>query len=362
MKALLSLLLLPLFCFAQSVPPGAVLQSWTATDGRVLQAKFVRVEADAVVVEKDGKSIVIPFSRLKVESVAQAKQLAAAQPAATSGTKPSFSGSVLKKPAVDFTKGFTNSLGMKFVPVPHTEVLFCIHETRIKDYAAYAAEVSGVKDNWRGATHRGDHSPLQPAPVLIWDQEDGPVVNVSFIEAQAFCEWLSKGEGLKYRLPTGLEWCQAAMVGDFVKKGKDGWIQRNPASLLKKENKFLYPWGVKWPPPKGAGNYADTSYAAKFPDMGSIPGYTDGFVTTAPVMSFQPNRLGIYDLGGNVMEWTDEYAGPPLDLNGEVKIIRGSCFWTADVMGMETLHSQGFPAKLWSDTTGFRVVVEAVKR
>ena len=43
---------------------------------------------------------------------------------------------------------FVNTLGMKFVPVPGTEVSFCIWETRVKDYAAYAAANAGVDRKW----------------------------------------------------------------------------------------------------------------------------------------------------------------------------------------------------------------------
>jgi serine/threonine protein kinase len=50
--------------------------------------------------------------------------------------------------AVPLKDGFTNTLGMKFADVPGTEVLFCIHETRRQDYAAYATEVSGVDGVW----------------------------------------------------------------------------------------------------------------------------------------------------------------------------------------------------------------------
>ena len=102
---------------------------------------------------------------------------------------------------------FVNTLGMPFVPVKGTEVAFCIWETRVKDYAAYAAANAGVDGNWK-----------KPG----FQQEDThPVVNVSWNEAQAFCAWLTKKElaegkikvGQKYRLPTDAEWSVAVGLG-----------------------------------------------------------------------------------------------------------------------------------------------------
>ena len=56
-------------------------------------------------------------------------------------------------------KAFTNTLGMKFVPVPGTEVQFCIWETRVKDYASYAAANAGVDGSWKspGFTQEDTH-------------------------------------------------------------------------------------------------------------------------------------------------------------------------------------------------------------
>ena len=98
---------------------------------------------------------------------------------------------------------WSNSLGQVFVPVPGTEVLFCIWDTRAQDYRAYAQANNGVDGSWEnpGFSQGDDH----------------PVVNVSWHNAKAFCAWLTqkdRSEGKtsasqSYRLPQETEWNQA---------------------------------------------------------------------------------------------------------------------------------------------------------
>ncbi|MBN8418299.1 MAG: SUMF1/EgtB/PvdO family nonheme iron enzyme [Verrucomicrobia bacterium] len=213
-------------------------------------------------------------------------------------------------------KSFTNSLGMKFVQVPGTQVLFCIHETRYKDYAAYAADGQNIDGAWK--SRRGDE------PFVMDRPEEHPVARVSWDDAQGFCAWLSKKEGRTYRLPTDREWSYAVGIGQEEKWEKD----TTPATIFKNETDF--PWGTQWPPPAGAGNYSDESRKAKAPANNSqyFEDYDDGFPTTAPVMSFKSNKLGIYDLGGNVWEWCEDW----YDSAKTDRVLRGSS-WTHNERG-----------------------------
>ena len=132
-----------------------------------------------------------------------------------------------------------------------------------------------------------------------------PVVNVSWQDAAAYCNWLSAEAGLKpayekrgdqlvavspvtngYRLPTEAEW-------EFVARSENG------GGRLRK-----YPWGESLPVPAGAGNFADRRAQPVVPQV--LVDLDDGFIVTAPVGSFAPNSLGFFDMGGNVAEWTHD--------------------------------------------------------
>lgn len=235
-------------------------------------------------------------------------------------------------------KPLTNSLGMKFVPVPGTDILMCIHETRRADYATYAATNSAADASWKNVV-------MERIPVGAGNDE--PAVNVSWDDAKAFCEWLGKKEGRTYRLPTDREWSVAVGIGTLEPASG-----ATPESLSAKI-KDVYPWGRQWPPAKGAGNYADEDCRKRIKSEKSMDGYADGFAVTSPVMSFPPNELGIHDLGGNVWEWCEDW------FNAEKKlhVLRGASWGSS---AREPLLSS-FRAKQTADRRwrcdGFRCVL-----
>jgi hypothetical protein len=218
---------------------------------------------------------------------------------------------------------WTNSLGQIFVPVPDTKVLFCIWDTRVQDFEVFASATghdatagmySVGSDRWkqRGATWKSPGFSQGPTH---------PVCGVSWEDAQAFCRWLTereRGEGRlgsnqSYRLPTDAEWSVAVGLGQesgATPKDKDG------------KTKGVYPWGGQWPPPSGAGNYAGSEAAdSQWPsDWKTIEGYQDGYPRTSPAGRFRANSLGLFDMGGNVWQWCEDW------YDGEQKhrVLRGA--------------------------------------
>ncbi|HBJ84843.1 MAG TPA: hypothetical protein DDZ88_13420 [Verrucomicrobiales bacterium] len=238
-------------------------------------------------------------------------------------------------------KSLTNSLSMKFVPLAGTNVFFCIHETRYKDYAAYAAEEPGVDETWKDQSTDGFTPTDRP--------EEHPVTKVSWEDTQKFCAWLSKKEGKTYRLPTDQEWSYAVGIGRDENRKKD----TTPDTVFKSQTDF--PWGGEWPPPKDSGNYSDQSRKQKAPNSIAVylDGYDDGFPTTAPVMSFKPNKLGLYDMDGNVREQCEDW----FDNAKEDHVLRGGCWY--DGVRANLLSSGRFHRNpdFRSHHYGFRVVM-----
>jgi len=208
-----------------------------------------------------------------------------------------------------------NSLGMKFVPVKGTEVQFCIWQTRVQDFQAFVKATGydattgmlslGNKDGeWKA---KGDS---WEAPAEFNQTSTNPVVGVSWNDAKAFCQWLTKKEqkegklsaNQSYRLPTDAEWSVAVGLGEETGATPDE-KDKNP------KNKNIFPWGRKFPPPPGTGNYGgeESNIGSLAWRKQVIEGYNDGFPRTSPVGSFPANQSGLYDMGGNVTEWCEDH-------------------------------------------------------
>jgi formylglycine-generating enzyme required for sulfatase activity len=262
----------------------------------------------------------------------------------------------LIKPFPELDQPLENTLGMKFVPVRGTKVLFGIWHVRVQDFEAFVAATNYDAAPGMHSVRRGvfdDHGDTWKKPGF----EQGPthpVCGVSWIDAMAFCEWLTRkeqAEGLlapnqKYRLPTDAEWSVA--VGLEEAPGE------TPAS---KHDKIadVYPWGRQWPPPPGAGNYAGTEARdADWPtDREVIKEYNDGYPRTSPVGSFAANKFGLYDMGGNVWQWCDDH------FTGKVgkRVMRGASFYFDGTQFLRSSHrGQNSPVLRYLHF-GFRCVV-----
>lgn len=236
-----------------------------------------------------------------------------------------------------------NSLGMRFAPVPGTDVLFSIWPTRVRDYAAFAETSEDLDMNWQNPLYEG---------VAIKGGADHPVVCVNWEEARAFCRWLTARDrtaGLisaqqGYRLARDWEWSRA--VG--LKEAKQGSPESKDRRIPN-----LYPWGTEWPPREGAGNYADASVQEKFPGWGIIYGYRDGYVATSPVGSFDANPVGLYDLGGNCWEWVEDEYG---DDSGS-RVLRGASLYCASADDLLSSSRNCCAPDYRDNDFGFRVVL-----
>lgn len=171
-----------------------------------------------------------------------------------------------------------------------------------------------------------------------------PVVCVNWDDAKAYVSWLAKKTGKKYRLPTEAEWEYAARAGTATKYyfGNDTRTICNYGNLADLTGKGVYGWAGD-----GLANCEDL---ADF---------------TAPVGSYAPNKFGLYDMVGNVWEWTedcyhDTYNGAPSNgsawTTGECKyrVLRGGSWDYEPVWARSANRALNEPAYRNTDN-GFRI-------
>lgn len=127
-----------------------------------------------------------------------------------------------------------------------------------------------------------------------------PVMCVSWDDANAYLQWLSSSTGKHYRLPTDAEWEYAARAGSTSKYG------------VGDDEKALCDYGNIWDASGLRAFVRDKKYQPK------TMACDDGSEYTQVVGSYKPNAFGLYDMLGNVSEWTqdcdrDNYVGAASD-------------------------------------------------
>ncbi len=161
-----------------------------------------------------------------------------------------------------------------------------------------------------------------------------PTVMVTWEDAAKFCNWLSEKESLNpaYRLVDGRLQLVTPITNGYrlLTEAEWEWVARYNGGGGKQK----YPWGESMPPEENSGNYADESAESLMTNV--LTNYWDGYPVSSPSSKFKPNSIGIYDLGGNVAEWVNDYystmsrqvnqldkdpIGPE---DGSMRVIRGS--------------------------------------
>ncbi|HUT11297.1 MAG TPA: formylglycine-generating enzyme family protein [Thermoguttaceae bacterium] len=281
-------------------------------------------------------------------------------------------------------KVITNSFGMKMVLIPPGEFMMGspenekdredgekqhrvritkafylgVYEVTVEDFRRFV-DATGYKTDAERIGFGRYALPLEQRDIdtlgtwrnhPAFNQEDNhPVVNVSWNDAVAYCEWISDKEGQTYRLPTEAEWEYACRAGTTTRyyhgDDEEGLTEfENVADAAAKEKK-----GFEW---------ALTS--------------SDGYVFTSPVGSFRPNGFGLYDMHGNVREWcqdgaddNDYYESSPTHdpmgpASGEYRVCRGGNWSCAPMYCRSAARNCCFLPNDRFDHTGFRLAAVPV--
>jgi len=176
-----------------------------------------------------------------------------------------------------------------------------------------------------------------------------PVINVSWEDAMAYTKWLSQKTGHSYRLPSEAEWEYVARSGKSTPRSWTDKEDELAGDSLACQN----------------ANIADASLQAK-KGVQDVHQCDDSYANVAPVGSFKPNDFGLYDLLGNVAEWTGSFYSSPYkgdEMNsdkGDVwsrRSVRGGS-WSSkpsEVTSSARAFQAGGAAEMY---LGFRVVRE----
>lgn len=228
-----------------------------------------------------------------------------------------------------------------------------VQKVQVKAFAIGKYEVT--KAQWRVFVQQSGHPTssecltwagdgFDKPPQLSWQEtgfmqtDNHPVVCVSWQDAKAYTQWLSKIASKPYRLPTEMEWEYAAKAGQGL---------------------VPFPWPSNESPCNRA-NFADQSLSILHPQW-RLAECSDGFEFTSPVGSFAANSWGVFDMQGNAMEWVSSCYGTAIQIqagkNSECakRVIKGGGWDMTEKYLRNAYRGRGGEG-IRSTGIGFRVV------
>jgi formylglycine-generating enzyme required for sulfatase activity len=167
---------------------------------------------------------------------------------------------------------------------------------------------------------------------LSLNADNQPVVNISWNDARAFCDWLTKNHGttsagsMKFRLPKEKEWETYATCGT----GSE------------------YPWG-DGPTPKHYNYYGRENRSS-----GQMLDNSDGYRVSAPVKKSGENDWGLYGIGGNVWEWCEDKD----EEMPSMRVMKGASWADCAPLFLRTARRSAYDPGYKYVNLGFRVVAD----
>jgi formylglycine-generating enzyme required for sulfatase activity/WD40 repeat protein len=275
-------------------------------------------------------------------------------------------GEAKPQPMSQLDKSITNAIGMKLALIPAGNFVMGapagedsrhapefqhdvtiskpfymgIHEVTVGQFRQFVKDTGYQTDAEKlGGTHRrfpdgkwdNDPKASWQNPGFAQVSDSQPVTCVSWNDATAFCAWLSKKEGKAYGLPTEAQWEYSCRAGSRTKFSFGDDDQQMPE----------YGWFSS-----NANNQVQ------------------------PVGQKKPNAWGLYDMHGNVFEWTADYYGedyyqnspkadPTGPATGGVRILRGGAWYYGVIDGRSAYRRRTHGPDHRHTTIGFRVVLTA---
>lgn len=250
-------------------------------------------------------------------------------------------------PAGEFQMGKTIDRGYGEMDGPTHKVTLArsfalaTHEVTLGEFRAFAASSGYVSEG--KCNVYDDNTSWHIDPTRNWakpgfpQEENHPVVCVSWRDANAYIGWLNARTGRQYRLPSEAEWEYVATSADLGNSRNGGKVTHDLANIGKEEC---------------CG--------------GKVEG-ADKWTWTAPVGSFAADRFGLHDLRGNVWEWQQDcynvnFDGAPADgsprtsncSSPDWRVVRGGSYGDAGEFLEERFRLRG-PEDQAYFTLGFRL-------